>query len=88
MGQVIDFRTARVVPTPPPQKDFAAALGAALGKPSWLPAPSFAMRLLLGEKAGMILASQRVVPNVLKAHGFRFAFGELDKALADLLPGD
>jgi uncharacterized protein (TIGR01777 family) len=75
-----------VVPNPPQQKDFAVALGAALGRSSWLPAPRLALHLLMGEKAAMILASQRAVPNVLKAHGFRFAFGELDQAMTDLFP--
>ncbi len=76
-----------VVPNPPQQKEFATALGRALGKSAWLPTPAVVLHLLLGEQAGMILASQRAVPNALKAHGFRFAFGELDKALADLFPG-
>jgi uncharacterized protein (TIGR01777 family) len=75
-----------VVPNPPTQKQFAAALGRALGKPCWLPAPAAALRLLLGEKAAMLLASQRALPNVLKAHGYRFVWGDLDEALADLLP--
>ncbi len=75
-----------VVPNPPIQKDFAAALGAALGRSTWLSVPGPAIHFLMGEKAAMILASQRAVPNVLKAHGFRFAFGELDKAMADLFP--
>ncbi len=75
-----------VVPNPPRQKEFAADLGRSLAKSSWLPAPRPALRLVMGEQAEMILASQRVVPNVLKAHGFRFMFGEMDKALADLFP--
>lgn len=75
-----------VVPLPAPQKDFAAALAATLGKRSWLAAPYPALKMLLGEKADMLMASQRAVPNVLKANGFRFAFGELDKALKDLFP--
>lgn len=75
-----------VVPNPPPQKEFAAALAASLGKSSRLATPALALHLLLGEKVDMILASQRAVPNVLKANGFRFAFGEMDKALADLFP--
>lgn len=74
------------VPTPPMQKEFAAALGKALGKPAFLPAPSSALWLLLGEKAEILLASQRVVPNVLKAAGFKFRFSELEDALADLVP--
>jgi NAD dependent epimerase/dehydratase family enzyme len=40
---------------------------------------------LMGEMADVVLASQRVVPNVLKAAGFKFKFGELEKALADLI---
>jgi len=75
-----------VVPDPPPQKEFAAALAKALGKPDWLLAPSAALRLVLGEQAEMILASQRAVPNALKSKGFRFEFGELHEAMADLFP--
>jgi uncharacterized protein (TIGR01777 family) len=74
------------VPTPPMQKELAAALGRALGKPAFMPAPAFALQLLLGEKADILLASQRVVPNVLKAAGFKFRYGELEEALADLIP--
>lgn len=74
-----------VVPTPPQQGEFAAALGRAVGKPAWLPTPAFALRLVLGEQAGMVLASQRAVPYALKSSGFRFTFGELDKALDNLL---
>jgi hypothetical protein len=47
--------------------------------------PAFALRLLLGRKAEIVLSSQRAVPNALRAGGFRFEHGELDAALADLL---
>ena len=73
------------VPDPPRQKEFAAAVGRALGKPAFLPVPGWGLRTGLGELADVILSSQRVVPNVLRAEGFKFEFGELDKALADLL---
>ena len=75
-----------VVPNPPPQREFAVALGRSLGKSAWLPTLAVTLRILLGEKAALVLASQRAVPNALKAHGFRFAFGELEKALDDLFP--
>lgn len=75
-----------VAPDPPLQKEFAAALGRAVGKSAWLPTPGLALKILLGEKADLLLASQRATPNLLKAAGFRFRFGELDKALGDLLP--
>nr|MEE4266589.1 TIGR01777 family oxidoreductase [Candidatus Krumholzibacteria bacterium] len=74
------------VPTPPRQKEFAQALGRRLGKPSFMAAPAFALKMLLGEKAAILLASQRVVPNVLKAGGFKFEYGEVEDALADLVP--
>jgi len=74
-----------VVPDPPTQGEFARELGRRLGKSSRLPAPALVLKMLLGEKADLLLASQRAVPNALKAAGFRFEFGELEKALADLI---
>lgn len=74
-----------VVPAPPTQAEFARALGIAAGKPARLPAPAFALRLLLGEKASMILASQRAIPAALRALEFKFTHTELDAALADLV---
>ncbi len=70
---------------PPRQRDFAAALGHALGRPARLPVPVWALRLLLGEKASVLLHSQRAVPNQLKRHGFRWQFGDLPRALSDLV---
>ncbi|WP_319405568.1 TIGR01777 family oxidoreductase [uncultured Desulfosarcina sp.] len=67
------------------QKDFARALGAALGRPAVVPAPSLALRLMMGEVAGLLLASQQVRPDRLTADGFAFRFGDVDSALADLV---
>lgn len=74
-----------VVPDPPRQKEFTAAVGSALHKRAFMPVPGFVLQGLMGEMASMLLGSQRAVPNVLKANGFRFEFGELDKALGDLI---
>jgi NAD dependent epimerase/dehydratase family enzyme len=69
-------------------KDFTAALGKAMGRPSWAPVPGFAVRLLVGELAGMILGGQKVVPRALAKAGYRFRFPALAGALADsLTPG-
>ena len=66
--------------------DFARALGRALNRPAVIPAPGFALKIILGEMAGpLLLYSQRVVPALALAAGFRFAHPELDEALADLL---
>lgn len=75
-----------VTPAPVRQKEFAQALGRALGRPAFLPAPAFALSLLLGEMAeAMLLASQRVKPARLEAAGFRFRDPELEPALRRLL---
>jgi uncharacterized protein len=67
------------------QKDFAHALGRVLGRPAFVSAPSLALRLMLGEVAHMILASQKMVPDRLMTEGFAFRFADIDSALADLL---
>ena len=43
------------------------------------------LRLVLGEFADTLLASQRVVPDRLVKDGFVFRFPELDRALIDLV---
>ena len=73
-----------VAPDPPTQIQFARALGRALGRPAWLRAPAFALRLLLGEMSAVLLSGQRAVPKALRARGFAFRHGNLDRALADL----
>ncbi len=73
-------------PNPVPNADFARALGRALRRPAFIPAPGLALKIILGEMAGpLLLSSQRVVPAKALAGGFRFAHAGLDEALADLL---
>ncbi|MFO7714105.1 TIGR01777 family oxidoreductase [Desulfosarcina sp.] len=67
------------------QKEFARALGSALGRPAIVPAPSLVLRLMMGELAGVLLASQKVRPERLIADGFSFRFADVDSALADLV---
>jgi len=74
-----------VAPHPVTNKEFAAALGRALGRPALLTAPAFALRLALGEMAdGLLLASQRVVPKRALDAGFTFEFPTIDAALRNL----
>lgn len=71
-----------VAPNPVRNADFAATLARVLRRPSWLPAPAFALRLAFGEMAdALLLASARVVPTRLIEAGFRFADEELEPAL-------
>ena len=65
---------------------FTAALGRALKRPAVLPVPPFALRLVLGEAATMLLSGQRCVPAALQALGFAFEHPDLDRALADIVP--
>jgi hypothetical protein len=72
-------------PNPVRNRDLAKALGRALGRPSFLPAPEAAVKLALGETASVVLASQRVLPAKALGLGFAFRFPEIDGALRDLL---
>lgn len=65
--------------------DFSRALGAALRRPSWIPVPGFAMRIVLGEMADMLLTGQRCVPSAAEAAGYRFRYRSLGDALAEIL---
>ncbi|MGB9594436.1 MAG: TIGR01777 family oxidoreductase [Anaerolineae bacterium] len=55
-----------------------------LRRPSWLPLPAFAMRLLFGEVATLLLEGQRAVPKRLQELGYAFRFPTLEGALRDL----
>jgi uncharacterized protein (TIGR01777 family) len=74
-----------VAPEALPQAEFARAIGRALHRPSFMPAPSFALRALFGEGAEPILFGRRAVPKRLEEVGFRFGFPSVDAALADAL---
>lgn len=60
---------------------FAWALGNALARPAYLPAPAFALRAVLGEFADTILASQLVLPTVAEDAGFRWRYPNLEAAM-------
>jgi uncharacterized protein len=72
-------------PEPLTNRAFSHALGAALHRPSFAPAPGFALRFLLGEMADALLHGQRAVPQNLLDLGFRFRYNEAGAALKDLL---
>jgi len=66
-------------------RDLAKALGKALRRPSFMPAPGFMINLVLGEFGSVILKGQRVYPEVLKQRGFTFEFPDINSALKDLI---
>jgi len=74
-------------PQPVTNRQFARTLGKVMRRPAIVPVPGFAIRLALGEMAGMVLTGQRAVPTRLAAMGFAFRFAELEDALRDVLRG-
>ena len=69
-------------PRPVTNADFARALGRAMHRPAFMPAPAFALRLMLGEMAdALLLSGQRAVPAKAEQLGFRFRFTQVDDAL-------
>lgn len=69
-----------VGPDPRPQGEVVRAVAAELRRPAFLKVPRFALRAAVGEFADDILASQRVVPEVLTGSGFSFRHGDLTAA--------
>jgi len=87
---LIDHDSARgayngTAPAAVTNAEFARALGAALHRPAVLPTPAFALRLLFGEMADILLTGQRVVPKRATAGGFAFKYPELSAALSAIL---
>jgi hypothetical protein len=75
-----------VAPAPVTNAAFTKALGRALHRPTVLPMPAFAARLVFGEMAdALLLASTRVIPQRLLASGFFFKDREIEPTLARIV---
>lgn len=72
-------------PHPARNADFSRALGRALGRPAFAPLPPLALKLMLGEGASVLLASQRIIPTRTLDSGYRFQHLEIESALKDLV---
>jgi len=72
-------------PNPVKNKNLAKALGRALHRPSFMPAPGFMIKLVLGEFGSVILEGQRVLPRRLLEKGFTFQYPDIDKALQSII---
>jgi hypothetical protein len=72
-------------PSPVTNDEFGRTLGRILGRPHFMPVPSFLFRLLFGEMSMLLLKGQRALPDKLIRHGFAFEYPALDQALAQLL---
>lgn len=84
-GQVRGALNA-TAPDPVTNAQFTRELARVLHRPAIFPVPPLALRLMFGEMAGVVLASQRVLPAAAQAAGFEFRYSDLPPALANLLP--
>lgn len=72
-------------PNPLQNQDFVKAIGQAMRRPALMPAPAFALKLLFGEMAKLVLKGHRVLPARLQELGYQFKFATAEAALRDLL---
>jgi uncharacterized protein (TIGR01777 family) len=72
-------------PAPVTMADLCASVGKAIGRPSWLPVPDFALTTLLGEGAQVVLSGQRVLPQRALSQGFAFKYSDLDAAVRQVM---
>jgi len=75
-------------PAPVQNAEFTRVLARVLHRPAIFSAPAFALRIVLGEMAdGLLLSSQRVIPEKLRAAGYMFRHENLDTTLRAILGG-
>lgn len=72
-------------PNPVRQGDSVKVLGRLLNRPSFLPAPALAIRLVLGEFADVVLFSQKMAPKKLMEAGFTWQYPDFEDAVAKIL---
>jgi uncharacterized protein (TIGR01777 family) len=77
-----------VTPNPVTNAEFTNTLGKVLLRPTLLPVPAFAVRLMFGEMGeALLLGSQRVQPKRLKEAAYRFQDPDLSEALRNIIGG-
>jgi hypothetical protein len=74
-----------VAPHPVTNAEFTQTLASVLHRPAFFAAPSFILRLGLGEMADLLLGSTRVIPELAVTTGYQFKFPVLQSALTNLL---
>jgi uncharacterized protein (TIGR01777 family) len=75
-------------PNPVRMNELCQTLGEVLNRPSWLPVPGFALELLLGDGAKVVLEGQKVLPKQTLASGFQYQYPTLKLALEEILAGN
>jgi uncharacterized protein (TIGR01777 family) len=70
-----------VSPYPTTNYEFTDKLGKVLNQPAFLRIPAFALKMIYGEGAQVLLEGQRVLPEKLEQAGFRFRYPTIQNAL-------
>lgn len=72
-------------PNPVTNSEFTRMLAQCLKRPALFPVPAWLLKILLGEMSGLVLGSQRVIPERLLVQGFKFQYPDLSSALNQVL---
>lgn len=72
-------------PNPVRMSELCQTLGQTLNRPSWLPVPGFALEVLLGEGAQVVLEGQQVLPKRTTSYGFEYQYPSVKQALDEIL---
>ena len=76
-----------VAPEVPTQRELARAIGQRMHRPSFIPVPSFVLRLVLWGQADVVLHGRVAVPAKAIAAGYEFRYPTVVSALKDVLAG-
>ena len=74
-------------PVPTTMDGLCQAVAASTGRPNWLPVPDFALKLILGEGATVVLDGQRVLPKRTEDVGFTFTYPNVEDAVSAIVTG-
>lgn len=72
-------------PNPVTMGELCQVLGDVLHRPSWLPVPDFALELLLGDGAQVVLEGQKVLPKRTLSYNFNYQYPTLKQALKEII---
>jgi hypothetical protein len=73
-----------VAPNPSTNAEFSKALGKAVNRPAFMPAPAIALKLAMGEMSELVLASQKVEAKKILDSGFVFTYPKIQEALDEI----
>lgn len=72
-------------PNPVRMGELCSALGDVMSRPSFVPVPDFALNVLLGEGAQVVLEGQRVLPTKALEDGYEFKYAKVGDALRNIV---